>query len=301
MDYSVSAVIPTYNAAASLPEAIRSVRAQEWPELEIIVVDDGSNDETSRVLEDLTASDTLVLRQPNAGPGAARNRGIAVASGFWIAFLDADDAWMGMKLKMQMAALEGDPAAAFSYADGLLCCEQGNQRLQSPHLPGGNLFLGLLKGPQFPMGTVVVRRDCFPRLGMFDTELRTGDDWGMWLRLAGEYSGVYLPTALLKVDRRQENSRKYPLELLERCTLRVLERLFTRAETRARWPEVISQRRQLYAWHYSVLAKSYLRQGRIRDFCRLALASVAAHPRGLLFVGHRWSKRAGEPDFKHLT
>ena len=92
MKPSVTVVIPTYNLAALLPEAIASVRAQQWPKLEIIVVDDGSTDNTESVLRDLARDgDLRWFRQDNAGAAAARNRGVANATGEWIAFLDADD------------------------------------------------------------------------------------------------------------------------------------------------------------------------------------------------------------------
>src|SRR5437773_3781756 len=107
MNVTVSVVIPTYNYARYLPEAIDSALAQTHAPLEVIVVDDGSTDDTPRVLA-VYGDRIRVIRQANRGPGAARNTGIAAARGEYVGFLDADDVWLPRKLELQMARFEAD-------------------------------------------------------------------------------------------------------------------------------------------------------------------------------------------------
>jgi glycosyltransferase involved in cell wall biosynthesis len=260
---------------------------QNCPGLEIVVVDDGSTDETSEVLSKLSGSDLRTFVQANGGPGAARNRGIAEARGDWIAFLDADDLWLTGKVAAQVSALEERRSASFSYTDSICREACGRETLQKPRRGGQGIFADLLLGSQFSSGTVMVRRDSFDRLGMFDPELRTGEDWDMWLRLAANEEGLYVAQTL-QVYRVSDRDDKYGMEMMERCTLRVLERIFSHKDTARRWPELITRKRWLYAWHYAALAKSCLKRRRAGGFLRLACASIGTHPAGFYFLACRW-------------
>jgi glycosyltransferase involved in cell wall biosynthesis len=280
---SVSVVIPTYNLAPLLPGAVASARAQEWPELEIIVVDDGSTDETQEVLKRLAVEAPLRwFRQENAGAAAARNRGIREARGEWVAFLDADDFWLPGKLAAQFEELERRPSAAFSYTDVRLREESGSESDLACGTTAQPLLPQMLAGNMFATPTALVRRECFDEVGLFDARLRTGEDWDMWLRLASHFECVRVARPLTLV--RRVGHSKFPLHVLESCTLLVLERLFSCPHVARAWPEVASKRGAVYAWHYSVLAKSYLRRGRLADFLRLAYMAVRSHPSGLRYV-----------------
>jgi len=284
MTPSVSVVIPTYNQASFLPEAVASVRAQEFPNLEIIVVDDGSTDDTSGALERLSGEGKLqAIRQENAGAAAARNRGISAARGDWIAFLDADDFWFPGKLSAQFDALRRSPKAGFCYTDVLLRLKNGEERHHKSPM-SGPLLLELLTGNYFATPTVLVRRDCFEKVGTFNAELRTGEDWDMWLRLSSHFDSVWVPQPLSLVRVSPVDLLKHSVEAFERCTLRVIDRLYACEHIQRHWPEVAAKRRLVYAWHYAVLAKSYLRQRSFSNFCRLAARSVWAHPVGACYV-----------------
>jgi glycosyltransferase involved in cell wall biosynthesis len=279
----VSVVIPTYNLAQFLPEAVESVRAQEWPDLEIIVVDDGSTDDTPALLERLArAGDLRWFRQENAGASAARNRGIREARKSWVAFLDADDFWLDGKLSAQFEALERKPSAAFGYTDVRVRREDGSEGELRCRRADAPLFEQLLSGNVFATPTVIVRRDCFREVGLFDEALRTGEDWDMWLRLSSHYecAAVVRPLTLCRVV----DYAKFSPATHERCTMRVLERLFACPHVARRRPSVASKRAAVYAWHYTVLAKSYLRHGRLPDFVRLAARALASHPSALRFM-----------------
>jgi glycosyltransferase involved in cell wall biosynthesis len=275
--------MPAYNAAPFLADAIRSVREQNWPELEIVVVDDGSVDGTQAVLDKLSGPDLTVQIQSNLGPAAARNRGIVTARGTWVAFLDADDLWMPGKLEAQIEALQANPSCKFCYADAIHRDLEGHESIHRPRSARGDLLINLLFGPQFPTATAIVHGNCFARVGFFDPALRAGEDWDLWLRLAANFESCYVakPLALIRDTAFQ---MKYSPELMEQCTLRVIQRFFSRQDVFQDRPELVSCKRRLYAWHYSVLAKTHLRQRRVYDFSRLAIASLLAHPIGLLFL-----------------
>lgn len=293
---TIAAIIPSYNSAAMLPEAIQSVRVQQWPNLEIIVVDDGSSDDTPDVLRRLSGNDLRVLRQENAGPAAARNTAIEASHADWIAFLDADDIWLPGKLEAQMDAAAANPDIGFCYADAVCRNKYGSEWINTVTRPGRPLLLELIWGPQFGMGTVIVRRQCLDAVGRFDSELRTGEDWDMWLRLAARYMGCHLSKAV--AVHRVADLYKYPSVLMERCTLRVMKRLFADPEIATKWPQLIAQKKRVMAWHYSVLAKSHFRQNRLRAFCRMAFLSALSHPEGIYFLGRRWDVASHWPDIR---
>lgn len=294
MHYKVSVIIPCYNHAGGLPAAIQSVRAQGWPGVEIIVVDDGSTDETQKLLHELRGSDLRCLRQQNQGPAAARNTGIRAARGDWIAFLDADDYWLPGKLAAQFELLARHPDAGFSYGGLRLRASDGSEREVKCDFSERQLLLVLLEGSRLFTTTVIVRRSGLKRTGLFHTGLRTGEDWDLWLRLAARYSGVGVSKPLAV---KRASTTGYGLKLLESCTLTVLERLFSCAETQALWPLLRTQKERVYAWQYSVLARSYAQKAHLFDFVRLGFKAITSDPAGL---GYLLSRRRA-PVFEGVT
>ena len=278
----MSVVIPTYNLAQFLTGAVESARAQEWPDFDIIVVDDGSTDDTPALLERLAREGVRCFRQENAGAAAARNRGIQEARKSWVAFLDADDFWMAGKLAAQFEALDARPSARFSYTDARLLRADGSEADVSCGTTERPLLPQLLAGNLFATPTALVRRDCFDAVGLFEPRLRTGEDWDMWMRLAAHFECVRVARPLTAV--RAADASKFALDVMERCTLLVLERLFACPHVAREWPSVLRKRAAVYAWHYSVLARSYLRRGRVADFLRLAYRAARSHPSGLRHV-----------------
>ncbi|HEX7808304.1 MAG TPA: glycosyltransferase family A protein, partial [Thermoanaerobaculia bacterium] len=154
----VSVIIPTYNGAATIADAVLSVRAQSVP-VEIIVVDDGSTDDTPRILRDLGV---VAIRQENAGPAAARNTGLAHATAQFIAFVDDDDVWMPRRLDTQLAILGAHPEvfATIGYS-AFVACDANGDAMGEPTEP--HLFAN--------MGAALVRAEAFERIGAFDPTL----------------------------------------------------------------------------------------------------------------------------------
>ena len=181
----VSVIIPAYNVGRIVGRAIESALAQTAPPLEIIVVDDGSSDDTGAVAEQYGAK-VRVLRQANAGPAAARNRGARAAAGDWLAFLDSDDAWLPTKLERQLAYV-GSPRI------GLVCCLT-NGSVSTDRITLQNLWEYNYIG----MSGVVVRRAAFEEVGGFDDDpgLISVEDYNLWLRIAMRWEIAMVPENL---------------------------------------------------------------------------------------------------------
>ncbi|MCB2187946.1 MAG: glycosyltransferase family 2 protein [Deltaproteobacteria bacterium] len=183
----VSVIIPVYNGAAFLARAVESVLAQTLDDLEVIVVDDGSQDASGDVAARLAAAHASVrlLRQVNQGPGAARNAGAAVAQGRFVAYCDADDLWLPGKLSRQMPLFE-DPAVALVYS-GLYHQAQTQRTDITPRkrFCRGRCFLPLLTYNCIPCSTVVLRREVLAQTGGFPPERRFigVEDKVLWLKV----------------------------------------------------------------------------------------------------------------------
>lgn len=193
-DAGISVIVPTYNCARFLGEALASVRAQTHPVRDVIVVDDGSTDDTAQVLSAAVAADPhlIVLRQANAGVARARNAGVARAGGALLAFLDADDVWAPEKLSRQMALWDG--RAALVHTDRRNVGERGSLpelASQGYALHRGDVFERLLTAGNFiTCSTVLMRRDVFERVGGFTThpDIPVCEDWDLWLRAAERHT-----------------------------------------------------------------------------------------------------------------
>lgn len=203
-DWSVSVVIPTYNRADRVVRAIDSVLAQTRPVDEIIVIDDGSTDDTEKIVLRY-GPPVRYVRQENAGPAAARNRGIAEAQGTWIAFLDSDDRWCPEKMASQMAIFERYPQlrwcsgpAIMVVGDRELVCPMGWRNRLSLRRYG--YFPSYLKArqrgcDQIGICSITLHREVFDRVGSLDLRLAArsrsyGEDGELWLRIASIYPAI---------------------------------------------------------------------------------------------------------------
>ena len=171
----ISVIVPVYNGAAFLRQAIDSILAQRWPCLEIIVVDDGSSDDIEAAVAALPV-DVRFFRQDNAGPAAARNRGIRDASGDFIAFLDVDDLWPENNLAVLADALVRDPELQVVRGHAqMLVREAGSERFEYRGNPRESF--------PYYIGSGLYRREVFRRVGLFDTSMRMAEDTDWFTRL----------------------------------------------------------------------------------------------------------------------
>lgn len=178
----VSVIIPTYNCARYLEEAIDSALAQTYPRVEVVVVDDGSTDNTEAVVRSYGPR-VRYVHQANAGTPSARNTGVAASTGELIALLDHDDRWLPEKLALQ-APYFSDPTVVMVHGGGrVFDAETG--RITSEYLPEPELGThDLLEWCRVGCATVVLRRSALEAAGPFDPSVPGADDWDMWIRIS---------------------------------------------------------------------------------------------------------------------
>jgi glycosyltransferase involved in cell wall biosynthesis len=183
---SITVVIPAYNASRFIAATLESVLSQSLPADEILVVDDGSTDDTAAVAESFGAP-VRVFRRPNSRQGASRNFGVQQATSEWIAFIDADDLWEPTKLERQMQDLFRHAGADVSYTAHVRFSQEGETirfRGSAPprFAPAKNIRKALFGSATFLTSSAIIRRSTFLALGGFNNQ-RIGEDWDLWLRL----------------------------------------------------------------------------------------------------------------------
>jgi len=205
MENFISVIIPTYNRAKKLKKAIDSVFAQSYQGFELIVVDDGSDDNTADLIKKYT-SDIVYLRQGNMGPAAARNRGIEKASYNFLAFLDSDDWFAENKLETQIKAMEQNPSYLISHTDEIW---YRNGRILNQKLKhkknSGDIFKQSLELCAVGMSTVMMRREIIERYGLFDEGLPCCEDYDLWLRVSAEQEFLLVEEPLTLKDGGRED------------------------------------------------------------------------------------------------
>lgn len=234
-------IIPAYNAAAYLEEAVESAVRQAYAPVEIVVVDDGSTDATPEILHSYrTAGKIIHIRQDNKGLAAARNAGIRASSGEYVAFLDADDLFLPEKIALQAAYLDAHPACDVSYCGLWHFYEDDPDRLLQldyEYPSGDAVFPALLRKNFVNPLSVVMRRTAFERFGMFDETFRRSEDWELWVRLAHQGARFdYLPERLAKY-RMRRGSMSYGSESeveRKRTALSIFTRLSARMDSKER-------------------------------------------------------------------
>jgi glycosyltransferase involved in cell wall biosynthesis len=197
----VSVIIPTHNRAHVIRRALRSVLCQTYGNLEVIVVDDASTDDTVEVVQSVNDNRIIFLRQETRqGAAAARNVGIRAASGEFIAFQDSDDEWLNEKLEKQMAVLLHANNVVGVVYSGFLRFE-GRSAKYFPStqikIKSGSILSVLLSGNFVTTQAVVVRKECLVKVGLFDEQFPRLQDWELFLRLAVLYEFVCIDEPLL--------------------------------------------------------------------------------------------------------
>jgi glycosyltransferase involved in cell wall biosynthesis len=196
----VSVIIPTYNRAQRLGKAIDSVLAQSHQDFELIVVDDGSEDNTDELIENYN-SDIVYIRQENSGAAAARNRGIEKARYNLLAFLDSDDWFAENKLKTQIEAMSQNPSCLIShtneiwYRNGQIL----NQKLKHKK-SSGDIFAQSLELCAVGMSTIMIHKEIFDRYGFFDEGYPCCEDYEFWLRISAEEKFLLVKEPLTSKD-----------------------------------------------------------------------------------------------------
>ncbi len=225
----VSVIIPTYNREEYICETIQSVLSQTFKDFEIIVIDDGSTDNTKKKLEAF-GSKIKLIEQKNSERAIARNNGVQNSSGEYIAFIDSDDLWINTKLEKQVEVLDNLKDIILTYSQCLRVDSQSNQRKTAKRqLQGysGTIFEDLLFRNFIVSPTPLIRRTSFEQTSGFQTKYIPYEDWEFWLRLSllGEFYFLSEPLAYYRIHP-QQSVQRTSAEKIERVTTLLLEDSF---------------------------------------------------------------------------
>ncbi len=223
----ISVIIPVSNGERTIKETIDSVLNQTFLDFELIVINDGSQDLTLKIVSSILDPRLKVFSYPNAGLAATRNRGISHASGEYISFIDADDLWTPDKLEAQFKALQANPQAAVAYSWTDWIDESGQFLRPGGHISvNGDVFATLLVRDFVESGSnPLIRAEALAEVGGFDESLPAVEDWDMWLRLAAGYEFVCVPSPQI-LYRVSSSSMSSNVWKMEAGSLRVIERAF---------------------------------------------------------------------------
>lgn len=217
----VSVVIPMFNAKNTIASAINSVLAQDYENIEILVVDDGSTDGSLDLVRHF-GKRVRLFQGCNHGPAAARNHGARKALGQWIAFLDSDDAWLDSKLRLQLQFTGGNK---WAYCDSKFVGGINDKRLRSEFsaMYEGWVLTELVLDNFIATSTVIIDREIFLKSGGFDESLDSVEDWDLWLRISSQQPVSYLHQSLVNyrvhassLSRDPKNTAKKHLSLLKK-------------------------------------------------------------------------------------
>lgn len=217
----VSVIMPVYNGEVFLAEAVESIRRQEYEPLEIIIVDDGSTDNTGKIAQDLKGN-IRYFYQRNSGPGAARNKGLEMALGDIIGFLDVDDLWPAGKLELQLAHLAHNPSMEIVLGRKQLMLLSG--------VTAGTAEFREFRKPSvaLSLGCCLFRKSVFDKVGFFDEGLYHCDDWD-WFMRARELGVSMLPhPEVMLLCRRHENNMTNQVDVGNYYTVRMLKKSIDR-------------------------------------------------------------------------
>jgi glycosyltransferase involved in cell wall biosynthesis len=226
----ISVIIPVFNGEKTLQETIESVLNQNWRDFELLIINDGSEDATLEIVARFKDSRIKIFSYPNAGQSTSRNRGIGLATGEYISFIDADDLWTPDKLEAQLRALQENPKAAVAYSWTDWIDESGQLLGQGSHnTEQGKVFAKLLLNDFVANGSnALIRRQALTEVGGFDASVTPAEDWDMWLRLAVHYEFVAVPYVQV-FYRISPSSASFNVWKMEVSSLQVIEKAFVAA------------------------------------------------------------------------
>ena len=245
----ITVAIPVYNGAKTIRATLDSILQQSLADIEIVVIDDGSTDDTVSVVRQIDDSRIRLMSYPNQGLAASRNRGIQQSQCEFISFIDADDLWTPDKLRDQLAVLRPNPTAAvaYSWTDCVDC--SGDFCRRGSHISAqGNVYDKLLLGNFLDSGSnALFRKSVFDTVGQFDESLKAAEDWDMFLRIACDHEFMAVSNVQV-LYRLSAQSMSTNLSRQEQESLRVLKHSFAR-----RSPMSWVHKRKSYAQLYRYL------------------------------------------------
>tara|TARA_B100000941_G_C28417348_1_gene506856 strand:+ start:36 stop:872 length:837 start_codon:yes stop_codon:yes gene_type:complete len=223
----ISVIIPTYNRKHTLQRAIDSVLSQTFKPYEIIIVDDGSKDGTKEWLLQNYPS-VQYIHQPNNGVSSARNKGIQISQGSWIALLDSDDEWMPEKLEYQSRFIEVNKDSSFCHTNEIWIRNGVRVNQMKKHKKyGGDIFKHCLDICRISPSSSIINKDVFEEVGAFDESLTVCEDYDLWLRVTAKFNILFLDEPLIKKYGGHLDQLSRVPEGIEQYRIRSLEKILS--------------------------------------------------------------------------
>lgn len=270
MSFLVSVIIPTYNRRHTLDASIESVLVQTYANFEILLIDDGSTDDTSTLVQGLRDERIRYVRLEHSGlPSVARNAGIRRARGKYLAFLDSDDLWVEDKLHKQVCYMESNPELALTYTNLYSFESDPNDCKKSPMLKpektlSGYVFYKLYAHQLIPNSTVMVQTNVVSKIGLLreDRALKANEDYEYWLRIAYQYPIGYIDLPLTKYRQHSGGISKAQVEHFQSklYLIDLIDKQFPSVKT-----ELASERQSWLSEVYYGLGRSLLRLDRVAE------------------------------------
>jgi len=267
---TVSVIIPTYNRAHLIGKAVKSVLNQTYQDFEIIVVDDGSTDNTEEVMKSFNNFKIrYICHSDNRGISVARNIGIRASRGEYIALLDSDDEWLPEKLDKQVDVLQNESPEV-----GVVCSwsynidEKGNY-ISKRCLPkkGGYIYEDLLSTNPISVPTVLIRKECFNRVSLFDDLLNAQEDWDMWIRIAKYYRFALIKVPLVKYRKHSDQISKNPRE-----------KIITANRILVKYVNELKKRPRAHSKHYFYIGNRLCHMGKTKEGQRYLIKAISLYP-----------------------
>jgi glycosyltransferase involved in cell wall biosynthesis len=280
---SVSVVVPTYNYGRFITEAIEGALRQTHQPTEVIVVDDGSTDDTEVRVKAFNGA-VRYLRQENLGVCAARNRGVAESVGEFIAFLDADDIWEPTKIEKQLEKFTEDPEIGLVHCGMREFDSETGQTLKLFHegqegWVANELLLWERPAVNVSGSAVMVSREAFDAVGGFDTRQMVAEDWDFCYRVAKEFKVGFVRGSLVNYRSHRAAAHRNVHEMERGMTL-FYEKAFANGD------DVLRLKKRALGNFHRVIAGSYFQAGHFREFATHALKSLWHRPSGIgYFLG----------------
>jgi len=258
MEQLISVIIPAYNQARYLPAAIKSVLSQSYTSWECIVVDDGSTDNTYEQVHQFKHPKIKYIYQTNSGLSAARNSGMEASKGEFLSFLDSDDCFAPKKLELLMAKMNNNPELSLVTGNAALIDENGNPILRkfNSSIPEKNYEL--LFGNPIHVGSVLLRREWYQKIGLFDTSLRSYEDWDYWLRITIAGGKMESINDIVSFYRFHTSQMTRNANQMTEASFAVLKKVFDSPNLQQEW---LSYKFQAYSHSYlRAAANAYLNE-----------------------------------------
>lgn len=289
----VSVIIPTFNRAHLVKKAISSVLGQTYRDLEVIIVDDFSKDNTSEIISEIKDERLKYVKHAQQkGASEARNTGVAASNGTYLAFLDDDDEWFPEKLQLQMDLFQEKPETGMIYT-GYFYIDAKSKKTIREFKPKKKGFLDdqlLEKNCVGTTSTAVIKRECFIAVGGFDNKLRGCQDWDLWIRLAKQYPIDFIAKPLVNFlihEVRITNDLKAKIQGKEN----LIEKLLPDIQGK---PKILSN-------HYFVIGYLYCTKGDVETGRKKIFEAIKTYPFDLNYYKYYIPSLFGASFYKFLS